>query len=351
MKFISITGLTLFLIEPVSSVMRNTPARLPIIFSKNYDVTLFGIEKLHPFDTEKFSKTHKYLMKKLKLRKDQFYSPEMISEEDLLLVHTTGYLASLNTSHNIAKIIELGILALFPNYILNERLLKPMKYATGGTVLAGELALKYGWAINLSGGYHHAKADSGGGFCFYADVPVAVYKLWKDNPKLKVLIIDLDAHQGNGNESIFRDDPRVDIFDVYNESIYPFDEEVKKYIKYHFPIKTDAEWFRNNQCDEKYLALLQKNIPVAIEKSKPGLIVYNAGTDIYQKDPLGSMGISEEGIIKRDEIVFKNALKNKIPVLMILSGGYTAESAGIIAGSIDNILKNVIRWGDLKNEN
>ena len=112
-------------------------------------------------------------------------------------------------SANIALIAEVMMAALLPNGILQKHLLEPIRYATGGTILGCGLAIERGWAINLSGGYHHAKADSGGGFCFFADVPIAVRKMWDDHPDRKVLIVDLDAHQGNGNASIFRDEPRV----------------------------------------------------------------------------------------------------------------------------------------------
>jgi histone deacetylase 11 len=194
--------------------------------------------------------------------------------------------------------------------------------------------MEKGWAINLSGGYHHTKSDRSSGFGFYADVPIAINMLWEDDPELKVLIIDLDAHQGNGNEAILKDDPRIFIFDMYHEDNYPGDDEVKKYIDFDIPVGSmDAEG---------YMAIISKDIPAAIMESQPDLIIYNAGTDIYSQDPLGKMNVSKEGIINRDEIVFRNAVKNEIPILMVLSGGYTAESANIIGESIENLFKNIL---------
>ncbi len=254
---------------------------------------------------------------------------------NLLSVHTQEYLHSLKDSKNVARIAEIGVLTKIPNIILQNKLLKPMKYATGGTILGCDLALEHGWAINLSGGYHHAKADSGGGFCFFADVPIAVYKLLEKNPNLSVMVIDLDAHQGNGNEAIFKDDPRTHVFDVYNDFIYPQDSKVKKYIEFRYPVTPYI-------TDEPYLSLIEKELGPAIAKAKPDIIIYNSGTDIFKADPLGGMSISEDGIIKRDEIVFRNALGNKTPILMVLSGGYNKKSAEIIGKSIENILKNVI---------
>ncbi|HEU5359965.1 MAG TPA: histone deacetylase, partial [Candidatus Deferrimicrobiaceae bacterium] len=240
-----------------------------------------------------------------------------------------------NKSSNIALISEVMMAALVPNAILKKHLLGPIRYGTGGTILGCSLALEHGWAINLSGGYHHAKADSGGGFCFFADVPLAVTKMRETHSDRKVLIVDLDAHQGNGNASIFRDDPRVDIFDVFNGFIYPCDYEAARHVKYNHPVEMYIG-------DGEYLGLLERELPPAIDESSPGLIIYNAGTDVLAGDPLGGMGITSGGILRRDGFVFRSALDRKIPILMVLSGGYTRKSAGVIGRSIKNLLKNVI---------
>ena len=310
--------------------------KLPIIFSKHYDVVFGGFEKLHPFDSAKYGKVYSYLIQEVGIHESKFYSPEMVSEDDLLSVHAKEYLSSLNHSDTIARIVESGFLSLIPNKLLQSRLIKPVKYATGGTMLGCELALTHGWAINLSGGYHHAKANAGGGFCFFADIPIAVHRLFKKKPDMSIMIIDLDAHQGNGYASIFKDDKRIHIFDVYNEHIYPGDFEARKYIEFDNPIKPHIE-------DQEYLSLIEGNLPEAIEKSKPDIIIYIAGTDILKEDLLGCMNVSEDGIIKRDEMVFRNALKNRIPILMVLGGGYSIKSAGVIGKSIENLLKNVIQ--------
>ncbi|MFH0732634.1 MAG: histone deacetylase [Candidatus Omnitrophota bacterium] len=312
-----------------------TSYKINIIYTDKYNITLFGLEKLHPFDSEKYGKAYRYLINEAKLNKSDFYNPEIVSEQGLLSVHTQEYLDSLKNSANVARIAELQILASLPNFLLQERLLKPMKYAVGGTILGSQLALKHGWAINLSGGYHHAKADSGSGFCFFADIPIAVYKLFKQRPDMSILIIDLDAHQGNGVESIFADDPRVNIFDVFNGEIYPNDFDAKKYIDFQFPLPSQT-------ADKEYLALIQREIPEAIKKTAPDLIIYNAGTDIFKSDPLGRMDITADGIIRRDEIVFRSALEKRTPILMVLSGGYTKKSSVIIGKSIENLLTNVI---------
>ncbi|MFH1522928.1 MAG: histone deacetylase [Patescibacteria group bacterium] len=313
----------------------NNTDKMPIIYSDNYNITLLGIQNLHPFDSEKYGKIAKYLVDNLEIKKEQFYAPDKITDNELLKVHTQGYLDSLKDSSVVARIAELGPLKIVPNFILQERLLDSMRYGTGGTVLGAKFALEEGWAINLAGGYHHTKSDSSGGFGFYADVPLAINMLWDENPELKVLIIDLDAHQGNGNEAILKDDPRIFILDMYHEDNYPKDDEVKQYIDFDIPVRS--------MDDQGYIAMISKDIPEAIEESQPDLIIYNAGTDIYSQDPIGMMNVSREGIIDRDELVFRNAVENNISILMVLSGGYTSESANIIGESIVNIYNKYLK--------
>jgi len=314
--------------------------KIPIVFHDNYDISCLGIEKLHPFDTKKYGKVANHLIKNCDLNKNQFFKPEKISNADLLLVHTQEYLNSLKSNLTIAQIAEVPMLKyalkFIPNFLLQKFLLDPLRYATAGTVLGAELALEHKWAINLSGGYHHAKSNNGGGFCYFADIPLAIKKLRINHPNLKVLVIDLDAHQGNGHESILESDPLSYIFDIYNECNYPYDDQVKKAIDFNYPVTTGIK-------DQEYLDLLKKTLPSAIEEVKPDLIIYNAGSDVYSRDPLGRMRISKAGIIERDYFVFEQAIGKQIPILMVLSGGYSEESAEIIGQSIEQILKNIIK--------
>ena len=310
---------------------------LPIVYHKNYNIGFLGLEKFHSFDSKKYGKIHKYLIDNVGIHKNQFYKPAEITDEELKKVHSQKYHRKLHdyASTTFAQISGLWPLRLLPNFLTRKYALQPMQLATGGTIKATELALQKGWAINLSGGYHHAKKDTGDGFCAYADIPLAACKVFEKNPNAKIMIVDLDAHQGNGHEAILGPDERVAIFDVYNSSIYPNDHGVKQYIRFNHPV-------RSNIQDNEYLEIVKKNLPEAINTAKPDLIIYNAGTDIFEKDMVGSMNISENGIKQRDEIVFEQALSRDIPIVMVLSGGYTKESAGIISKSIENLLKKVI---------
>ena len=327
--------LTLIIISSLfisAAPVSNRDKKIPIIYSKKYNIKLFGIQKFHSFDTQKYGKVYKYLKHQLGYKKYQFYSPKKVSKAELLTVHTDEYLKSLRKSKNIAEIAEVPFLKYIPNCILRRKILRPMKYATGGTILGADIALKYGYAINLSGGYHHAKSDSGEGFCFYSDIILAVNRLLEYDTVKSILIVDLDAHQGNGYETIIKNKPGIYIFDVYNKDIFPNDEEAVKYIDFNFPVSRLTK-------DKKYLSIIEIELPEAIEKCKPDFIIYNAGTDIYRGDRLGLLSVSSEGIIKRDDMVFKFAKDRNIPVLMLLSGGYSKKSSGIIGKSLVNIIK------------
>ncbi len=314
---------------------------LPIVFHRYYDIAVFGLENLHAADTKKYGKVKAYLTKTMGIPESAFQVPEKVSDEDLLLVHSRRYLDSLNDSKTLAQYAESLIIYVLPKKICQGWILDPMRYATQGTIDAAFLSLKYGWAINLSGGYPHAEHDKGGGFCFFADVPLAIKKVHAVHPDFKVLIVDLDVHQGNGPEKIFKYDNRVFILDVYNPYIYPNDEAARNHIDFNYPLRAVR--------DEAYLQVVEESLDRALEESQPNLIIYNAGTDIFEHDLLGRtregarhISITKEGIIARDALVFTKALEKEIPIAMVLGGGTSPESHQIISESIVNILNKVV---------
>jgi len=299
-------------------------------------MSVLGIENFHPFDTRKFSKIFKYLTKNGTIRSEQLFSPYRVADKELQLIHPKKYLESLKKSKNVAAIVEIPLIRFVPYHILKHGILEPMRLGTGGTIQGAKLAMKYGWAINLSGGYHHAKPDNGDGFCFFADIPIAITILRQDRPDLRVLVVDLDAHQGNGVSSILGTDTNTAILDIYNSYIYPQDKQAILRTTYNVPIPAKTS-------DSVYLQLVSKWLPKAIAEHNPDIIIYNAGTDIFTLDPLGGLSITETGIIERDEFVFKTAIQNNIPILMVLSGGYHKKSGEIVAKSIENLLDNVLK--------
>lgn len=313
-----------------------------IVFSPEYDIKFFGVEKLHPFDSCKYSRAWNKLLHQFggDLRKITVVPEEEASTSELELVHSTDYLLTLlKDSQFLAKALEVLPLAIIPSKLIDWSVLRPMRLATKGTIIAAKQALECGVAVNLSGGYHHASRDSAEGFCIYSDIAVAIQKLRQEKVLEvddKVIVIDLDAHQGNGTERVFYKDRNVYIFDMYNKDIYPQDRWARKRIDYDFPLDSKTD-------DVTYLNELEKGLERLIEQVQDAKVVfYNAGTDIYDKDPLGKLRISAQGILERDKLVLNSCVKANIPCAMVLSGGYTRESYELVARTVSYILEI---WG------
>ncbi|XP_008408590.1 histone deacetylase 11 isoform X1 [Poecilia reticulata] len=307
------------------------PTCLPIVYHPDYNITFMGLEKLHPFDSGKWGKVIRFLKEEQFITDENIVEAREASEEDLLVAHTKRYLSSLKWSFVVATITEIPPLVILPNCLVQQKVLRPLRTQTGGTIMAGKLAVERGWAINVGGGFHHCSGDKGGGFCAYADITLAVKFLFERVEGIsRATIIDLDAHQGNGHERDFLGDTRVFIMDMYNHNIYPGDGHAKRAIKR----KVELDWGTE---DSEYLQKVELHSEGALNEVRPDIIVYNAGTDILDGDPLGGLSISPQGIVKRDEIVFRAAKQRGIPILMVTSGGYQKKTARIIADSILNL--------------
>lgn len=308
---------------------------LPIVYSDKYNISFMGLEKLHPFDSCKYMNIVKCLKEtKVAKEKEMIHPKNMPTKEHLTLVHTEEYLKSLFSSYNVAVITEVPICAIMPNFLVRSRVLNPMLYATSGSILAAKVALERGFCINLSGGYHHACGYQGGGFCVYSDITLSLRHLRRNYPQIKkVMIIDLDAHQGNGHERDKLEANDVDLFimDMYNAYIYPGDMRAKAAIDVNIELRSGTE-------DGVYINRLKDGLQESFSKFEPQIIYYNAGTDILEYDPLGCLGITPAGVVQRDEIVFEAARQRNIPLVMLLSGGYQKTNARVIAHSITNIL-------------
>nr|XP_020836904.1 histone deacetylase 11 isoform X1 [Phascolarctos cinereus] len=340
----------------------------PIIYSPKYNITFLGLEKLHPFDAGKWGKVINFLKEENFLADVMMVEAREATDEDLRVVHTQRYLNRLKWSFVVATITEIPPVFCLPNFVVQRHVLRPLRTQTGGTIMAGKLAIERGWAINIGrllynqlfdqlchrgwkrhkpcfeeplcwtdkiprqcGGFHHCSSDKGGGFCVYADITLSIKFLFdRVEGVSKATIIDLDAHQGNGHERDFMDDSRVYIVDIYNRNIYPGDGFAKRAIKR----KVELEW---GTGDQDYLMKVDEHVKGALSDHEPDVIIYNAGTDILDGDPLGGLSVSAEGIIKRDEMVFRAARSQNIPIFMVTSGGYQKHTARIIADSILNL--------------
>ncbi|MCR9294881.1 MAG: histone deacetylase [bacterium] len=301
-----------------------------IVYAREYNLGFPGSRHLHPFDGYKFSRAWSCIKRSCpSAAKHRHYRPLPATYELLRRIHTEQYLDELRSRRVLTRILELP--NNLPRWLLERWVLRPMLWATGGTIEATRLAWEFGACVNLGGGFHHASRDRGEGFCVYADVPIAI-EVWRRQFSLqRVMIIDLDAHQGNGFERIYSDDSTVEIFDVYNGDIYPQDRTARAAIRWDHCLTS-------GMLDADYLGIIEGSLPAAIDEFQPQIIFYIAGTDIFEADPLGQMGISAEGIFRRDCLVSKYAAERQIPLVMTLGGGYTAESYQLVARSVTHLL-------------
>jgi histone deacetylase 11 len=301
---------------------------VPLVHSSVYNITAVGLEKLHPFDSRKYSRIRHWLIRQGLRKIDDFIAPQPARYADLQRVHDEAYLHSLLDRRVLARILELPPVRYLPAWLTNWRVLRPMRWATGGTVLACRLALERGLAINLAGGYHHAGPDHGGGFCVYADVPLALKGL-KDEGRIgSALVVDTDAHQGNGTADALRSWKWAHILDFYEEDSFPWpkvDEDVS------VPLASGT-------VGETYLSTVAEHLPRALDRFRPDLVVYNAGSDVLWTDPLARFLLTPDNMAERDLYVVTEVRERKIPLAMVLSGGYGPLSWQAHARSIEGIL-------------
>ena len=281
---------------------------LPIVNHQDYEAQLNDDNK---FPIKKFGELAKYLLNQKVV--DKFYKPIPCSIETLKHAHSEEYIYKIkNKTLDKNEIRKIG----FP---LVDSVVRRSFIATGGTVLATKLALNYGLACNTAGGSHHATSNEGAGFCVFNDVAVAAKYLTTRGLANRILIIDLDVHQGNGNSEIFSQDNQVFTFSMHSKTNYPAKKSISD---------LDIE-LKENLEDKEYLRILKSNLQY-LNKDEFDFVFYIAGVDIHYNDRLGKLKISDEGISKRDEIVIDNFFSNKVPICGVLGGGYNKDFKKLI---------------------
>ena len=314
-----------------------------IVYDRRYNIGLLGLERLHPFDSHKYGRAWAELRRRFGRRVEQLHvsPPRAVNQEELLRVHTPAYLDRLRDAKFVARVLELPPLAMLPGRIVDFAVLRRMRWAAMGTIVAAREAMAHGLSVNLAGGYHHASPDHGHGFSAYADVGLAVDDLRRGGTlgdSDAVVYVDLDAHQGNGVCRTFADDPRVLIYDQYNGRIFPGDDVARQRIDCDVPLR--------HGCPEPdYFAALTTNLPPFLDSATRAggvrLAVYNAGTDVYAGDQLGGMNVSAAGVLERDRFVLDQLIGRHIPTLIVLSGGYSRESYRLVAAMVGHVVE---RW-------
>ncbi|XP_022262043.1 histone deacetylase 11 isoform X4 [Canis lupus baileyi] len=308
-----------------------------------------GLEKLHPFDAGKWGKVISFLKEEKLLSDGMLVEAREASDEDLLVVHTRRYLNELKWSFAVATITEIPPVIFLPNFLVQRKVLKPLRTQTGGTIMveASTTAPVTGAGASAPTRTSHwpsreiaqppTMAGTGDSSLFVNNIGSALLPQSEEQFLFervegisRATIVDLDAHQGNGHERDFMGDKRVYIMDVYNRHIYPGDRFAKQAIRR----KVELEWGTE---DDEYLDKVERNLQKALQEHLPDVVVYNAGTDILEGDRLGGLSISPQGIVKRDELVFRVVRGRQVPILMVTSGGYQKRTARIIADSILNL--------------
>lgn len=268
----------------------------------------------HRFPMEKYDLLPQQLLYEGTCRPENFFDPQVPNNKYFFSVHDPEYffdLLNITLSQKAAR--KIG----FP---LSEVLVKREMIIADGTMKASEFALKNGIAMNIAGGTHHAFSNRGEAFCMLNDQAIGVKYLQNKGFINKVLIVDLDVHQGNGTAEIFKNDTSVFTFSMHGKSNYPFIKE-----------KSDLDIaLENDTKDVKYLTLLKDALPKLINKEKPDFIYYLCGVDILASDKLGKLAVSLAGCKERDRFVLETCKKYQIPVMCSMGGGYSPDINTIV---------------------
>jgi acetoin utilization deacetylase AcuC-like enzyme len=289
-----------------------------VVYHPRYDLNLGA----HVFPSQKFRLIAEKLISSGIADTSDFLTPQPASDEDLLRVHTPSWVNKLKTGTLTAS----EIMKLEVPY--SPELAEAVWLAAGGTILAAQNALRDGFGSNLSGGFHHAYANHGEGFCAIHDVAVAVRRLQSDGDTKNAMIVDTDVHHGNGTAAIFADDSSVFTISIHQVNNYPADKP---------PSTVDLN-MRDGAGDDEYLAALIPTVERCLDKFKPDMIFYVGGADPYSEDQLGGLLLTKAGLKRRDREVFEAARSRSIPVTTVLAGGYARRVEDTVAIHVNTLI-------------
>lgn len=260
----------------------------------------------HSYPMEKYRLVPERLVTDGVLTADELVEPEPISLDDVLRVHTSGYVqAFLDGTLDRRALLRLGL-------PWSSALVRRVLAVVGGTLGAADAALRDGAAVNLAGGTHHAFADHGEGYCVFNDLVIALRRLRADGRIDRVLIIDLDVHQGNGTAALCRTDAATFTFSMHGANNYPARKEQSS---------LDID-LADGTTDAAYVSKLAGILPSLIERARPDLVMYQAGVDVLAGDRFGKLELSLAGVEARDQLVCACATQAGLPLVVTLGGGY-----------------------------
>jgi len=263
----------------------------------------------HRFPAEKYIRLRQRIESSPEFAGIDLHFPEGASEAQLSLVHTPEYVgAVLSGTLTERQVRRIGL-------PWSPELAERSRRSVGGTIAACEAALVDGRAIHLGGGTHHAFPDYGAGYCVFNDVAVSVRCLQQQDLAARLLILDLDVHQGDGTAAIFAGDPSVFTCSLHGEGNFPFHKQTGD-LDLAFPSGTR---------DAFYLETLERLLPEVLDTSRPDLVVYLAGADPFEGDTLGHLGLTKEGLRQRDRLVLEGCRARRLAVAIVLGGGYAYD--------------------------
>jgi acetoin utilization deacetylase AcuC-like enzyme len=289
-----------------------------LVYHERYDLNLGP----HVFPSQKFRLIYEMLLREGIATPEDFLRPDPASDEDILRVHTPDWVHKLKTGTLTASEVMLLEVPYSPE------LVEAVWLAAGGTILAGQAALRDGFGANLSGGFHHAYPGHGEGFCAIHDVAVAIRKLQADGAVKKAMVVDTDVHHGNGTAAIFRNDPTVFTISIHQENNYPA----------HKPPSSIDLNMDDRVGDDEYLDALIPAVQKALGEFQPEILFYVGGADPYCEDQLGGLSLTKEGLKQRDRQVFEEARRRRIPVATTLAGGYARRVEDTVRIHVNTIL-------------
>src|SRR5271170_6702330 len=273
-----------------------------LVYHKGYDLNLGE----HVFPSQKFHLIAEILKRESIAASEDFLTPGLAADEDILRVHTAEWVHKLKRGTlSASEIMKLEI-------PFSREAVEACWLAAGGSILAGQAALRDGFGCNLGGGFHHAYPGHGEGFCAIHDVAVAIRRLQHDGAIGKAMVVDTDVHQGNGTAAIFAEDESVFTLSIHQENNYP---------AYKPPSDVDLE-MADRVEDNEYLAALIPAVQTALDEFRPEMLFYVGGADPYCEDQLGGLMLTKKGLQERDRAVFQEVRGRGIPVVTTLAGGY-----------------------------
>ena len=289
-----------------------------LVYHPRYDLNLGP----HVFPSQKFRLLYELLHSEKIAGSDDIVQPGRAWDEDLLRVHTSDWVGKLkNGTLTASEIMKLEV-------PYSPELAEAVWLAAGGTILAGQLALRDGFASNLSGGFHHAYANHGEGFCAINDVAIAIRRLQHDKLIKKAIVVDTDVHHGNGTAHIFRNDDSVFTLSIHQQHNYPAEKP---------PSNLDLH-LDDGVEDAEYLAILLPAVEKSLDDFRPDILFYVGGADPFCEDQLGGLRLTKSGLKSRDKGVFQLACTRNIPVATTLAGGYARHVEDTIRIHANTIL-------------